>query len=290
MNDRVAGRHLSAEDRLHAFEDTEPRGGLRYYENVGDDPLRFKFVKLLGDSAPIDYPSGYRYFYCGDVDGDGLPDVINCTGGMTFFKGIPAGVTNGVAAPAGVVVRTAEACSVDATKPNARAPRQPAKLEVRTLTPRGPEQQRLILIRFTDLPDLTGLERATLELTTDPSFERYPLQAPAVCAVSCSVIRDDWDAAQATFAEAAPGRPWAPGELDAGGEFLALAEPVNGVKAVQTIRWDITPALRAGQKSVSLLVRAEYTGKYAAGAGYNFCGPAWPRVESRPRLALEIKP
>jgi len=274
-------------------EDAEPRGGLRYFENVGDDPLRFKFVKLLGDPVPIDYPSGYRYFFCGDVDGDGLPDVINCTGGMIFFKGLPANAINTVTDPTGIVVRNAEACYVDASKPTESMPRQPSKLEVRTLTPRGPKQ-RLILIRFTALPQVAGLERAMLELTTDPKFERFPLQTPPGCAVSCSIIRDDWDAEKATFAEAAPGKPWAPGELDAGGEFLTMAEPINTVKAAQKVMWDVTPAvreaLRAGRTSISLLIRAEYTGKYVAGEGYNFCGPAWPRIETRPRLVLESKP
>ena len=160
--------------------------------------------KLLGDPVPIDYPSGYRYFYCGDVDGDGLPDVINCTGGMAFFKGLPANATNTITTPTGIVLRNAEACYVDASKPTEPMPRQPSKLEVRTLTPRGPKQ-RLILIRFTDLPQVAGLERAMLELTTDSKFERFPLQAPLGCAISCSTIRDDWDAEKATFTEAAPG-------------------------------------------------------------------------------------
>ena len=275
-------------------EDTEPRGGLRYYENVGDDPLRFKFVKLLGDPAPIDYPTSYRYFYCGDVDGDGLADVINCNGGMVFFKGLPAGVTNVVTAPTGTIVRTAEACTVDASQPAQSTPRQPAKLEVRTLTPRSPQKQKMILLRFTDLPQLAGLERVTLELTTDAKSTRYPVQAGPGCDLSCSTIRDDWDAATATFAEAAPGKLWASGELDAGGTFLSMAEPVNTVKAVQTVVWDVTPAVRealqAGRATISLLIRAEYTGKYVAGAGYNFCGPAVAQAEYRPRLVVKMKP
>ena len=271
-------------------EDAEPRGGLRYYENLSDDPLRFKFVKLLGDPVPIDYPSGYRYFYCGDVNGDGLPDVINCTGSMVFFPGLPAGVTNVMAVPAGAIVRTAEACCMDASKPDEPAPRNPSKLEVRTLMPRGQQKQRMILIRFTDLPQLTHWERATLELTTDPSVGRYPLQGPADCDISCSVIRADWDAEKATFAEAAPGQPWAPGELDAGGTFLSMAEAIHTVQPRQTVVWDVTRAVReaqqAGQPSISLLIRAEYTGKYVAGAGYSFYGPAASQVEFRPRLCL----
>ena len=275
--------------RALVVEDAEPQGGMRYYERVGEDSLRFKFVKLLGDPAPIDYPTSYRYFYCGDVDGDGLPDVINCNGGMVFFKGLPSGVTNVVAAPTGTIVRTAEACTVDAAKPAEPPARQATKLEVRTLTPRGPKQ-RLVLIRFTDLPPGAGVERATMELTTSPVDERYKLQVGAGCDLSCSSIRDDWEAATATFAEAAPGQPWAPGELDAGGAFLSMAEAIHTVQPRQTVVWDVTRAVReaqqASQTSISLLIRAEYTGKYVAGAGYNFYGPAAPQVEFRPRLCL----
>lgn len=264
-------------------EDTEPNPGLQYYECVDEAQLRFKFVKKLGDPSPIEYPNVYRYFYCGDVDGDGLPDLINCNSGMFFFKGLPTGVTNGLAAPAGKTVYATEACYLDASKPGEPTPKKPSKLEVRTGT-------RLILLRFTDLPAVAGLERATLELTTDPQFERYAMPDLPGCDFTVSVIRNDWDAEKATFAEAAPGKPWGKGELNAGGEFLSMAQPATTVKAMQAVRWDVTTALKVGAKSLSLLVRAENTGKYVAGEGYNFCGPNWPRIESRPRLVLETKP
>lgn len=278
-------------------EDNQPRGGLRYYQNVTEDSAkepRFKFVKVLGDPVPIDYPVNYRYFYYGDVDGDGIPDVINSNGEMIFFKGLPAKSADSATETKDLVVRSAEACTVDASKLNERVVRKPAVLEVRTQTLKGPQKQRLVLLRFTDLPKLAGVERATLELSTDPRLERFPLVGAAGCDVSCSEIRDDWDAARATYAEATPGKPWAPRELDAGGKFLALAEQVDTVRPVQTLTWDVTPAVRAalqaGRTSISLLVRAEFTGNYGAGVGYQFCGPDWPRVGSRPRLVLKKEP
>jgi hypothetical protein len=251
-------------------------------------------MKLLGDPVPIDYPTNYRYFYCGDVDGDGIPDVINSNGEMIFFKGLPTKATDPVLATDDLIVRSAEACTVDASKPNEPVVRKPTVLEARTQALKGPQKQRLVLIRFTDLPKLAGVGRATLELSTDPKLERFPLVGAAGCDVSCSEIRDDWDAARATYAEAAPGKTWSPRELDAGGKFLALARQIDSVKPVQTLTWDVTPAVRAalqaGRTSISLLVRAEFTGNYGAGAGYHFCGPDWPRIESQPRLILKKEP
>jgi len=382
-------------------EDEEPQGGLRYYENVSTaatKELRFKFVKLLGDPVPINYPSGYRYFHYGDADGDGVPDVINCTSAaMAFFKGVSPGAPRAVTdlavtgsssqglelrwtKPPGAIkydlrvsdgsalsetdwtslpsvtgeytvadgaIQTAQippspgreltvavkssstkgetsalsngahgvapplkrivlhngpdytgtqACTLDAGKPTQPMPKDPSKLEVRALNPQPLQKQKLILIRFTDLPRTTQLEQATLELTTDPQFEpRYSLLPMATeVETSCSVIRDDWDAATATYTEAAPGKPWAAGELDAGGTFISKSAPQFTVLARRTLSWDITPAVRealkAGRTSISLLIRAEYTGKYVGGVGYNFCGPNWPQIESRPRLSLVTRP
>ncbi|MCG3149344.1 MAG: hypothetical protein PCFJNLEI_02804 [Verrucomicrobiae bacterium] len=374
------------------LEDVPPRTGLRVYENISTAEPHFKFVKNLGDPVPIEYSAGYRYFFLGDVDGDGVADLLN---NLVYFKGAsaraPLAVTNLVVAgveqqgaelrwskpaaaakydlrisdgelitevswaglasiqgdytvadgetqtvrvplPAGKEVRIAvksstatgeisplsdtatavaaprrrivlqngpayagtEACYVEATKPTQRPPKQPAKLEARTMTRSTSSvspKQKMILIRFRDLPRLARLDRATLELSTDPKLERYPIMGSGgEMEISCSLIRDEWDAATATFAEAATGKPWAAGELDAGGVLLAKAPPILEVRQHQTLTWDVTravqEALQAGRTSVSLLVRAEYTGKYSCGSGYNFCGPDWPQAEYRPRLCL----
>ena len=384
-------------------EEQGMQSGLRYYRNVAQDPVNapsFNYVKNLGDPVPIEYSTSYRYFYCGDVDGDGIPDVIN---NMTFFKGLasqaPRAVTDFTVIGAdrmGVTVRwtrppgaikydlragesfsltepdwallptiagdysvaegatqtariplppgqdmtvgvkslnahgeasdlsnTAtsatpplirqvlrngpdggfdtpaytgtQACYVDAGKPTQPAPRPSAKLEVETQTPQSPQKQKMILLRFTDLPKVAALDHATLELTTDPQFDtNYRLQTPSTgVEVSCSAVRDEWDAMTATYNEAAPGKLWATGELDSGGVFLSKALPQYTVVPRRTIRWDVTKAvldaMKTGRSSISLLVRAEYTGKYTAGIGLDFCGPDWLVVDARPRLCLVSK-
>ena len=381
-------------------EDEQHFRGLRYYRNVSADPkteLKFKYVKKIGDDTTIEYPYDYRFFSVVDVDGDGVPDLLN---NQMFFKGIPAnapqavtdlavtgidqdGVTvrwtnprgavkydlrvseqrriseldwfalpsqqgdcvannpvqtvhlsvpvgkqvtmalrltnaNGETSPLSnalvaaalplrrIVLRNGpevlpgmlayngmQACTLDAgSAPQSGTPGLP-KLEVRAMVPKSANKQKLILLRFTDLPRLANLEQATLEMTTDPKLERFPLLAEGVVDISCSAIRDDWDAATVTYAQAALGKPWAPNELDAGGEFLSKAPPINQVLPRLTLTWDVTRAVRealqAGRTSVSLLIRAENTGKYVAGDGYNFCGPTWAQVESRPRLCLVSK-
>ncbi len=379
-------------------EDAGPQTGLRYYRNVSSNSteLRFAWIKNIGEPVTIEYPVGYRYFYVGDVDGDGTPDLLN---NIIFFKGVPAGAPPAVsdltvtgadkeglllrwtrppgavrydlracASPAvteldwavqpsvtgeytvaegaaqtarlslsggkivTVVVKSAnihgemstlsngagaavpplkrrvlrngpagawgvpaygglQGCWLDAGKPAQPTPRKGGKLEVRTLIPQSVQKQRLILLRFTDLPRLAALEQATLELTSDPQSEKYPLQRMVSWVdVSCCAIRDDWDAATATYGEAAPGKPWAAGELDAGGTFLSKATPLFTVQPSLSLTWDVTRAVRealqAGRTSISLLVRAEYTGKYTGGYGFNFYGIDCPDTERRPRLCL----
>ena len=120
-----------------------------------------------------------------------------------------------------------EACYVDAVTPGQPTKKHQSRLEVRTLIPGSPYKEKLILVRFRDIPRGGAVERAMLELTTDPQFDtRYALRPMAMdVETSCSVFRDDWDAAKATFLEAAPGKPWAEGELAAGGTFLSKAPP-----------------------------------------------------------------
>ncbi|MHB9133349.1 MAG: FG-GAP repeat domain-containing protein [Armatimonadota bacterium] len=381
--------------------------GLRYYQNISADPkaeLKFKHVKELGDPYPISYPTGYRFFYVGDVDGDAIPDFINsASGNFALFRGVAAaapsrtenllitaagkdGVEVQWTKPAGAVkyeIRWSDkaeitelnwatspavtgdytiadgatqtvnipglptekyiyfalrsfnankeasaisncmetvtaplkrivlrngpegpfgswayagtaACYLDASKPTQMCPQQPSALEVRAQAPGG-DKQKVALIRFIDLPQLATVERAVLELTTDPTLQvdANQLQNVAALPISCNNIRDDWDAATATFTEAAAGKLWALNELDAGGTFLSKAPPVWTVQPRRTLRWDVTEAVRTAQRdgrnTISLLLRVDYTGKYIGGQGYKFCGPEWPAVDLRPRLVLVAK-
>ncbi|OPZ84868.1 MAG: hypothetical protein BWY76_01668 [bacterium ADurb.Bin429] len=268
------------------------------YLHAGETPreLKFKRGRELGDKQPIDYPAGYRYFTVDDVDGDGALDIINSASAqMVYFKGLKPGEVPGapVDTPAGMVLRTIEACTLDAQKPDAVYPTTPSALEVRAP---GQEKQKVILLRIKDIPKLAALERAALELTTDPALQKEGqpvLQNTAMLAVSCNSIRDDWDVATATYNAAKPGAPWAKDELDAGGVFLSKAPPQFTVQPRRTLRWDVTAAVRdalkQGRTSISLLVRVDYTGKYIAGQGYRFCGPAWKDETLRPRLVLITK-
>ena len=77
----VFDRHGDGKQFDLITEDAGDGSGLRYYRNVSSDPAqepRFQFVKLLGNPAPVEFYSGnpYRYFYFGDVDGDGVPDLL----------------------------------------------------------------------------------------------------------------------------------------------------------------------------------------------------------------------
>lgn len=150
-------------------------------------------------------------------------------------------------------------------------------------------QESVILIRFHDLPKLGEVERATLELTAEPT------DAPASAtqlAVSCNSFNKPWDLASATWALAKAGSPWAEKELERGGTCRSFLNPVF---TVQTPRrtWDVTEAVRqaqaAGEQQISLLVRVDYTGHYVAGQGLRFCGPDWKDVANRPKLVLATK-
>src|ERR1051325_8555432 len=144
-------------------------------------------------------------------------------------------------------------------------PKKPNLLIARAPTPHPKrpneiiEKQKVILLRFKEIPKTAAIERAFIELTVpeDPVY----LQGPATLAMSCNAIRNDWDAATATWNAAAAGNPWAGNELDAGGIFLSMTKPQSDVVERRRLRWDVTQAVSAAQKanrdSVSLLLRAD---------------------------------
>ncbi|MCG3147351.1 MAG: hypothetical protein PCFJNLEI_00790 [Verrucomicrobiae bacterium] len=182
----------------------------------------------------------------------------------------------------------AHAVMIDAETPTQQPAVGRGKLQVYMRTS---NKNTMILLRFADLPRLSQLERATLELTTDPQLlSSLRLLAPAQVDLTCSAIRDDWDVDKVTFAEAAPGKPWAAGELAAGGKFQDLVRPLTPVTARQVVRWDVTAAVRAaiqaGRRSVSLLVRGEHNGPYSAAEEWSFVRPNFQNVNQRPRLCL----
>lgn len=387
----VAARDLDGDGKLDVVAEGFGDSELVWYQNVSADPKkepRFRRARELGSPVPLRYAGAYRYFYLGDVDGDGVPDLLNSVNSSTaFFKGIPAtapaapeevtaepngdgpievrwktvpgatayevrwahqpitelnwpglpkktgpcasgpaqavrindfvdarplfvavklrndkseaselsGVAETVTPPLRrVVVTDGQACFLDGQTPNAPALHKPSVLIAKAQIPGG-EKQKVILLRFTDLPKAGPVERATLELTTDPSIQENPQlwQGMATLAVSCNVIRDDWDADRATFAEAAPGKPWPAGELDGGGLFLSYADLDFTVRPRRTLRFDVTEAVRAARKdgrgTVSLLVRVDHTGPYVAGQGYRFCGPGFPEPKLRPRLSVTTR-
>ena len=178
-----------------------------------------------------------------------------------------------------------EATLLDAHKPDQAAPPSAALLSARAP---GEEKQKVVLVRFKDLPKIGAIERATIELTT--LADDNTLAGAATLAVSCNACRDDWDRRTAAWSFAAPGKPWEDRELDAGGKFLSFAQPSRVIGRQHTIAWDVTAALAAAQKegrdTISLLVRVDNTGKYIAGKGYQFHGSDSPAVELRPKLTI----
>lgn len=116
--------------------------------------------------------------------------------------------------------------------------------------------------------DLRSWVAPRSNFSTDPKLERYPLVGHTGCDVSVSEIRDDWDGAKATFAEAAPGKSWASRELDAGGKFISLATQVDTIKPVQTLTFDVTPAIREAMRLWSRRLLVRFT------SCYNRTGPA----------------
>ncbi len=182
-----------------------------------------------------------------------------------------------------------ESTMVDAHRPDEPVGARPAELTVRAP---GEEKQKVILIRFSDLPALDGVESAVVELTTVEDENR--LAGRPTLAVSCNACRADWVAPLVAWKSAGPGVPWEAAELDAGGRFASMAEPRQVIRRRHVISWDVTEAVRTGLErgddSVSLLIRVDNTGKYIAGQGYRFHGNAADEVEARPRLRVITGP
>lgn len=195
-----------------------------------------------------------------------------------------------------------EGTYLDAQKPAEAAPRERSLLWVRApvanlgfnRSKEISDQEKVVLVRFKNLPQAGELERAELELSTDPLLQDSPnlLQGVAQLPVSVYAVRGDWDAATATYQQAAPGRDWRQGDLNGSGLFLSKAKPQFTVEQRRRLVWNVTGAVRAarqkGQAEFSLLVRIDYTGKYVSGQGYKFCGPQRPAPEFRPRLTLTV--
>jgi len=375
---------------------------LLQYQNISSDPkkeLKFKYLKHVGDPRPLLYNGGYLYFYCGDVDGDGIPDIINSLA-MVFFKGcaasapervdlltvvktgqdsvevqwkrprgtaqfdlrwsseeeinemnwgrlagltaaytaaegewqsarltrLPAGKTvflavkslnkkeelsplsdvtqsvipplkeivlrNGAQGGEGVPAYSGnETCWLDGSQPKSVTPRNTSGLYILG----NAEKPKVVLVRFKDLPKLPSLENATLEFTSDVSVQqnRTVLQVIEYRLPSCYAIRDDWDVARATFAEAALGKPWDANELTRGGTFVSMLQPNFTVGERKKFRFDVTEAVRAAQKegktAISLLLRVDCTGRTNNSNYDGLCGSQFPIEELRPKLRLVVK-
>ncbi|MCE9606443.1 MAG: DNRLRE domain-containing protein [Planctomycetia bacterium] len=150
-------------------------------------------------------------------------------------------------------------------------------------------KEKVILLRFAELPELKNLERATIELMQEPTTTPSPM---TTMAVSCNTIATAWDPATATTAQARAGLPWSKLELERGGTCRSFLEPVLLVQNRRRT-WDVTEAVRDAvrnrQTSVNLLLRVDYTGHYAAGQSMRFCSPEHASVNDRPRLVLVTK-
>lgn len=147
-------------------------------------------------------------------------------------------------------------------------------------------KEKVVLLRFNELPALKNVERATIELMQEPTAT--PAQMLSL-AISCNTIAKDWDPATATTSQAKAGVPWEKAELERGGTCRSFLDPAFNVQPRKRT-WDVTAAVReaqqAGRSSVNLLLRVDYTGHYVAGQGVRFCSPDHPKPNERPRLVI----
>jgi hypothetical protein len=191
---------------------------------------------------------------------------------------------DGLARDGGAEYAGNSAVTLDAAKPE-QPPAAPTSLQVLS----DDKNPKAILLRFNELPDVKNLAEARLTLTTQLLPEDL-IYRPVAIAISCNAIRDDWVADKANWKEAAPGVPWKEKELEEGGEFLTMPETFFALQPRQKVEWDVTEAVKKarqqGRNSISLLIRADYTGHYFKGYGYDFEGPQSPLAAYRPELTL----
>jgi hypothetical protein len=194
--------------------------------------------------------------------------------GLSGVLGVPA-----YAGASAVDVYTSEAAGRPAPTPGV--------IEVRSqdaTTLKGKE--KVILLRFADLPALKNVERATLELIHEP--EKSPTLMNT-SEITCNSIGTAWDAATATTTQARSGLAWGKQELERGGTCRSFLEPKLTVQSRRRT-WDVTEAVleavKNGKSEVSLLLRFDYTGHYVANQGLRFCSVDNKVVEDRPRLVV----
>ncbi len=160
-------------------------------------------------------------------------------------------------------------------------------------------QPSLVLVKFTDLPQMTGtLSRARLQLCSKPTeaiwnnpfSARMPVPPPMETHnITVYAFDHDWDPAVVSFNTRKLGQGWSQSLLT-GGTFLSHHTPYWSVWTNTTLEWDVTEALRnVVQKpngTVGFLVRIDYYGIYSANQTLGFLG-----VNSevgRPQLVLEF--
>jgi len=161
------------------------------------------------------------------------------------------------------------------------------------------DQPSLVLVKFTDLPRMTGtLSRARLQLRSkptetvwnDPFSGRMPVPPPMdLQFITVYVFDHDRDPAVVTFNVRKTGQGWTESLLS-GGTFLAHHAPYWSAWSNTTLEWDVTEALRNIIRNpggaVGFLVRIDYCGIYSANQGMGFLGV--DAAVGRPQLVLEF--